>query len=69
MAFTFKLEHEDGTPVDPPTAHGGTELARGDTIPLGPAGRPLRVVEIRSGLDPDDCAVLVVAHLTLLQAG
>jgi hypothetical protein len=21
MAFTFKLEHEDGTPADPPTLH------------------------------------------------
>jgi hypothetical protein len=27
MAFTFKLEHEDGTPADPPTLHGRTQLA------------------------------------------
>lgn len=28
MAFTFKLEHEDGTPADPPVlAHGRAELA------------------------------------------
>jgi hypothetical protein len=23
MAFTYKLEHEDGTPVDPPTLDTG----------------------------------------------
>ena len=33
MAFLYKLEHEDGTPVDPPTLHTrGSELACRHTI-------------------------------------
>jgi hypothetical protein len=47
MAFTFKLEHEDGTPADPPTLHTVVPNWRpGDTIPLG-ADRTLRVIDVR----------------------
>jgi hypothetical protein len=47
MAFRFKLEHEDGTPADPPTLHTAVpNWQAGDTIPLG-ADRILRVVETR----------------------
>jgi len=28
MAFTYKLEHEDGPPADPPTPHCDNELGR-----------------------------------------
>ena len=60
MAFTFKLEHEDGTPADPPSFQTSVPTWRpGDTIPLG-AGRTLRVIEIRPGSDPDEDSVLVV---------
>lgn len=46
MAFTFKLEHEDGTPSDPPTLHTAMPTWHpGDTIPLGP-DRALRVVRV-----------------------
>jgi hypothetical protein len=59
MAFTFKLEHEDGTPADPPVLHTAVpNWAPGDTIPLS-AERALRVVEIRSS-KPDENPVLVV---------
>jgi hypothetical protein len=55
--FTYKLEHEDGTPADPPTLHTAVPNWRpGDTIPLG-ADRTLRVIDIRPGEDAD---VLVV---------
>jgi hypothetical protein len=58
MAFTFKLQHEDGTPADPHTLHTAIPNWRpGDTIPLG-RDRALRVVEIRPG--PDGEPVLVV---------
>jgi hypothetical protein len=58
MAFTFKLEHADGKPADPPTLHTAVPNWRpGDTIPLG-SGKTLRVIEIRSEKDTD---VLVVA--------
>jgi len=46
--FIYKLEHEDGTPADPPCFILGrvpTWHAR-DTIPLG-AGRTVRVIETR----------------------
>jgi hypothetical protein len=37
MAFTFKLEHEDGTPANPPTLHTAVPNWRArETIPLGP---------------------------------
>jgi hypothetical protein len=36
MAFQFRLEHEDGTPADPPTMQSTvTNWRVGDTIPLG----------------------------------
>jgi hypothetical protein len=57
--FSFKLEHEDGTPADPPTLHTAVpNWAPGDTIPLG-RDRTLRVGEIRPG-DPDENPTLVV---------
>jgi hypothetical protein len=60
MAFRFKLEHEDGTPADPPTLHTAVpNWQAGDTIPLG-ADRMLRVVETRF---VDDDPVLVVEHV------
>jgi hypothetical protein len=60
MAFTFKLEHADGTPADPPLLHTAVPTWRaGDTIPLG-RDRILRVIETRPGSDPDEDPVLVV---------
>jgi hypothetical protein len=60
MPFTFTLEHEDGSPADPPTfASAVPNWSPGDTIPLG-GNRSLRVVEVRDGLEPDDDPVLVV---------
>ena len=45
--FAYKLEHEDGTPADPPVLHTvAPTWSEGDTIPLG-ADRMLRVVETR----------------------
>jgi hypothetical protein len=59
-AFAFKLEHEDGTPADPPTLKVAVpNWSPGDTIPLG-RGRMLRVVEIRPPQDDDQPPVLVV---------
>ena len=59
MAFTFKLENEDGTPADPPMLHTAVpNWAPGDTIPLG-RDRTLRVVEIRSATAGEN-PVLVV---------
>ena len=49
MAFTYKLEHEDGTPADPAMLRTAVpNWSTGDTIPLG-GGRTLRVVETRPG--------------------
>jgi hypothetical protein len=48
--FTFRLEHEDGSPADPPTFH--------TAVPLG-AGRTLRVIEVRPEAS-DENPVLVV---------
>ena len=60
MAFTYRLEQEDGTPADPPTFHTAVPTWNpGDTIPLG-RGRILRVVETRPGREPDEDPVLVV---------
>lgn len=57
MAFTFKLEHADGEPADPPTMNTAVPNWRlGDKIPLG-SGKALRVIDIRPGADGD---VLVV---------
>ena len=47
MAFRFRLQHEDGTPADPPTLKAAVpDWRAGDTIALGPA-RTLRVVGTR----------------------
>jgi hypothetical protein len=60
MAFTFKLEHEDGTPADPPSFQTSVPTWRpGDTIPVG-QGRILRVVDTRPTADPDGEPVLIV---------
>jgi hypothetical protein len=60
MPFTFTLEHEDGSPAEPPTFKtAAPNLSPGDTIPLGNS-RTLRVVEVRDGSEPDDDPVLVV---------
>jgi hypothetical protein len=57
--FTFRLEHEDGTPADPPTFRTAVpNWQAGDTIPLG-AGRALRVIAIRDN-DADQPPALVV---------
>ena len=56
--FTFRLEHEDGTPADPPMlATAVSNWRPGDTIPLG--RRMLCVVRIRDD-DADQSPVLVV---------
>jgi hypothetical protein len=58
MAFTYRLEKEDGTPADPPVLHTAVPNWQvGDTIPLG-ADEVLRVIKRRFD-DPDD-PVLVV---------
>jgi len=63
-AFTFKLEHEDGTPADPPTLQTAVPNWRtGDTIALG-ANRMLQVVDVRDD-DADQAQVLVVRPLTV----
>jgi hypothetical protein len=56
MAFTFKLEHEDGTPADPPMFTSAVPDWRpGNTVELG--RKTLRVIEVR---DDSDGAVLIV---------
>lgn len=60
--FTYKLEHEDGTPADPPTLRTAVpNWSAGDTIPLG-HDRTLRVIDTRldEGTDGDPVSVLVV---------
>jgi hypothetical protein len=58
MAFTYRLEHEDGTPAEPPTlATAASNWRSGDEIPLG--RRTLRVVRLRDD-DADQPPVLVV---------
>jgi hypothetical protein len=48
MAFTFRLEGEDGTPADLPTFKTAVpNWRRGDTIPLG-RDKSLRVIGTRS---------------------
>jgi hypothetical protein len=60
MTFTFTLEHEDGSPAEPPVLSTAVpNWSPGDTIPLS-ASRTLRVVEIRPGPEPDDDPILVV---------
>jgi hypothetical protein len=52
MAFTFTLEHEDGSPAEPSTYKTAVpNWDSGDTIPLA-SGRTLRVVEVRPGPEP-----------------
>jgi hypothetical protein len=60
-AFAFRLEHDDGTPADPPTLKAAVPDWRARTIALGP-GRTLRVVATRveEGSDGDPVSVLVV---------
>jgi hypothetical protein len=61
--FTFRLEHEDGTPADPPILHTALpNWQAGDTIPLD-ADRMLCVVEVWPGSNVDDDPVLVVEHI------
>jgi hypothetical protein len=46
LAFTFRLELEDGSPADPPTFRTAVLTWKpGDRIPLGP--RTLRVLGVR----------------------
>jgi hypothetical protein len=59
LTFTFRLEHADGTPADPPELVLGVYLWNpGDAITLG-AGRSLHVVALRDD-DPDQPPALVV---------
>jgi hypothetical protein len=59
MVFTYKLEHQDGTPADPPSMRSaaGVTWRPGDMIPLG--RKTLRVVAIRDD-DADQAPSLVV---------
>ena len=58
MAFTYKLERENGTPADATTYRSAVlNWKAGDTIPLGE--RILRVVAVRDD-DADQACVLVV---------
>jgi hypothetical protein len=59
VAFLFRLEAADGTPVEPPTLASAVPNWRpGDTIPLG-AQKALRVVAVRDD-DAEQPPVLVV---------
>jgi hypothetical protein len=59
-AFAYKLEHEDGTPADPPTFKAAVPNWRpGDTIPLG-REMTLRVIDTRLRENPDGDPVLVL---------
>lgn len=61
MAFAFKLEHQDGTPADPPTLQTAVpNWAAGDAIPLS-RDASLRVVEVKPPSD-SDLPVLVVVR-------
>jgi hypothetical protein len=61
VAFTFRLEHPDGTPADPPTISSAVpNWEIGDRIPLGPGRPPLLVVGIRNASEQTDQALLVV---------
>ena len=58
MAFLYRLEDENGSPVEPHTFKTAVPIWRaGDTIPL--PGRTLRVVEARND-DADQAPTLVV---------
>lgn len=63
MAFAYRLEHEDGTPADPPTFRTAVPNWRaGDVIPL--PRRSLRVVEVRDD-DADQAPTLVVVDVAV----
>jgi hypothetical protein len=58
--FTYKLEHADGTPADPPTFQTAVpNWQDGATIPLG-RERTLRVIETRPAPGSDEDPLLVV---------
>ena len=58
--FTYKLEHPDGTPAEPPTLTSAVpNWGPDDTIPLG-GGRTLRVLATRPSGEPDSDPILVV---------
>ena len=58
MAFTFKLEHPDGTPADPPTLRSAVpNWADRRSDPDKPA---LLVVGVRNASEPTHQALLVV---------
>jgi hypothetical protein len=58
-AFTFKLEHSDGTPAEPATLKTAVpNWQPGDTIPLG--GRTLRVIDVRPASGFGDDPVVIV---------
>jgi hypothetical protein len=60
--FAFRLEHEDGTPAEPPSFKTTVLVWNpGDTIPLD-AKRTLQVVRVRND-DADQAPVLVVQDL------
>jgi hypothetical protein len=61
MAFTFKLEHPDETPADPPTLRSAVpDWTIGDRIPFDPSKAALLVVGIRNASEPAHTALLVV---------
>ena len=64
LGYTYRFEHEDGTPADPPTFRSASGVAwrAGDTIPLGT--RTLRVVAIRDD-DADQPPALVVQEVEI----
>ena len=59
---TFKLEHPNATPVDPPTFRGATGTAWNVGDPLYLGRRTLRVIATRldEGWDGDPVPVLMV---------
>ena len=61
MAFTYRLEYEDGTSADPPTLDdvAAPTWRPGETIALG-RDRALRIIDSRPGREPDEDPVLVV---------
>jgi hypothetical protein len=60
MPFTFTLQHEDGSPAEPPTLPSAVpNWSPGDAIPPG-GSRMLRVIEIRPTPEPDGDPVLVM---------
>ena len=61
MAFTFKLEHPEGTPADPPSSGAPSRTWEiGDQIPMCPGKPALVVVGVRAVNDPEQHALLVV---------